>query len=217
MIAADVGETGLAGLPEWRVEGLAPGEHHVGTPYGSRDPHEIGIIAGNDDFGDPAMSNLECGEGVRERRRSPLDESSEQNQDAVGVVGVALIARERSESDEREGCGRVGRRHRLVMHILLPNHELLGIVGGGEQTSVVSVPEVIEHRVGGLDGEAGPVGPSGRFTQPGERVDERGVVGGERGVAGPRLSIRLPGTEPASIQPHPVPGDRPRRIHRTHW
>ena len=72
-----------------------------------------------------AMAPTSVGEAARRRG----DERAEEPEDALGVVGVAVLAGERGEAQQRDGGGRVGRRGGVVEEILLAHDQSLAVVG----------------------------------------------------------------------------------------
>ena len=73
---------------------------------------------------------------------------------------------------QRHRRDRVGRWGGVVHQVLLADHELLGVIGRGEQPTVVEVPEVVEQGVGGLGRMFDPACLAGGLGESGERVDE---------------------------------------------
>ena len=71
--------------------------------------------------------------------------------------------------------------------------------GGREQSAVVDVPEVVEHRVGDGRRLGDPHRFAGRLGEPDEGIGERGVVGGEGVVTSPRLAALVPGPPPPAV------------------
>ena len=109
------------------------------------------------------------------------------------MVGVAGLAGERGEAQQGDGRRRVGRRRGVVEDVLLAHDQLLAVVSGREQSAMVDVPEVVEHRVGDRRRLGDPDRFAGRLGEPDEGIGERGVVGGEGVVTSPWLAALVPG------------------------
>ena len=124
---------------------------------------------------------LERAEHVGEARRMRCHRSGEHLEDRDCRLGVAVVAGEGRDPQERVGGERVGRGRRVVEHVLGPHNERFGVVAGCEEPAVLGVEEEPEQVVGN----------AARLLQPVEVVElgqreqgfqQRGVVLGVRQV-----------------------------------
>jgi len=120
-----------------------------------------------------------------------------QQEDLIGLVAVAALARERGEPQQGDGGQAVGAGRGVVHQVLVAGDEPLGVGAGGEHTAPLRVPEQVEEGVGGGAGVVDPAGLARGLGQADEGVGEGAVVGGVGEVAGP--PVGLPGAQPAAV------------------
>ena len=132
---------------------------------------------------------------------------AEQLDDAAGVLVVAGLAGERRQPQQPAGRQRLGRRRGVVHQVLGPGHQRLGVDAGSEHASGLVIPEQVQQPVGRSPGLVDPAGLARQLPQPGEGVDQRGVVLGVGQVAGLGRAAGvagLPGAQPSAVAPPQV-------------
>ncbi len=171
---------------------------------------QVGALAHHRHLGHGADQQVDSAEEMGEGGGVGGGRLGQEADDVLGGFLVAGLAGERGEAGQGLGGGAVGRRGGAVEHVLLAGDERLGVVAGGEHPALLVVPEPVEQGVGGGSGLADPAGLAGALGQPGEAVDQGGVVGGvgQRPgadlVGGPVVEVGVPRAQPPSVVPPQV-------------
>ncbi len=114
------------------------------------------------------MAEVGGEQGVRDGPGDFSIDGGEQLQDAVGVVGVALLAGERGQAEQAMAADELADGVALSLRSFWRTIKCLGVFGGGEQPALLGVPEPVEHRVGRLTASsiqrASPVGSARRMN-----------------------------------------------------
>ena len=160
---------------------------------------QVGPIAHDRDLGDSgAAACRPRPAGVRRLSGRPATTRTDQLQDLVGLVAVALLAGQRGEAEQAGRRHRVGRRAwRCPAGPSGGRSSASRVVGGGEEAAVVGVPELVEHRVGDrpglVDPAASPVA-SARATKASTRAAWSAASASWRARA-----VGLPRAPPAAV------------------
>ena len=120
-----------------------------------------------------SIASSRCATACGWRGADPVEQSGDH---ALRLLLVAMVAGQRSESQEAVRGGGVARGDRVVVDVLAARDQLLVVGGGGEEAAVLGVGEALDHRVRGRAGGVEPARLEGRLVERQQRLDQKGVV-----------------------------------------
>ena len=164
-------------------------EGWFGRSLGAAGQHEVGAEVRADHLGEGAevvadQRHLPAGGELEVEGAKQVGEGAgaagggfrEESQDAGRLAFVGAVSGQGGEAQQPQRGRGVAGGDRVVVDLLAAGDQRLVVVGGGEETAPLGIPEAGDRRTGEIAGLLEPAPLEGRLVQRQQRLEQEGVV-----------------------------------------